>query len=284
MTEPDLRVISLGAGVQSSTMALMAATGELPRPHCAIFADTGDEPTAVYEWLDWLESAISNPLLADHPFPIYRVRHKSNVPLSQEALKLRLSKKSGKTYLENMIPGWFVGADGHAGMMGRHCTRNFKITPIRTKARELLGGKTRPGAVEMCIGISTDEAIRMKPSPVKYITHTWPLIDAGMSRQDCLRWMKANGHPTPPRSACVYCPYHSNQEWLRLKEQDPEGFARAVKFEKAYSEAAVKSTALHTTSVHFHKSLLPLDQCDFTDGDPNQLDLFGNECEGMCGV
>ena len=37
-----LRVISLGAGVQSTTMALMAAHGEIgPMPDCAIFADTG---------------------------------------------------------------------------------------------------------------------------------------------------------------------------------------------------------------------------------------------------
>ena len=38
-------IISLGAGVQSSTMALMAAHGEIgPMPDCAIFADTGAEP------------------------------------------------------------------------------------------------------------------------------------------------------------------------------------------------------------------------------------------------
>lgn len=44
-----LRALSLGAGVQSTTMALMAAHGEIqPMPDCAIFADTGWEPKAVY--------------------------------------------------------------------------------------------------------------------------------------------------------------------------------------------------------------------------------------------
>jgi hypothetical protein len=43
-----LRVLSLGAGVQSTTMALLAAHGEIgPMPDCAIFADTGWEPRAV---------------------------------------------------------------------------------------------------------------------------------------------------------------------------------------------------------------------------------------------
>lgn len=61
-----LRVLSLGAGVQSTTMALMAAHGEIgPMPDCAIFADTGWEPKSVYDHLEWLMSP--NVL----PFPVY---------------------------------------------------------------------------------------------------------------------------------------------------------------------------------------------------------------------
>jgi hypothetical protein len=53
-----LRVLSLGAGVQSTTLALMAAHGEIgPMSDCAIFADTGWEPSAVREHLAWLMSA-----------------------------------------------------------------------------------------------------------------------------------------------------------------------------------------------------------------------------------
>lgn len=63
-----LRVLSLGAGVQSTTLALMAAHGEIgPMPDCAIFADTGWEPKAVYEHLAWLMSP--NVL----PFPVHIV-------------------------------------------------------------------------------------------------------------------------------------------------------------------------------------------------------------------
>ena len=63
-----LRVLSLGAAVQSTTLARMAAHGEIdPMPDCAIFADTGWEPKAVYEHLAWLRSP--NVL----PFPIHIV-------------------------------------------------------------------------------------------------------------------------------------------------------------------------------------------------------------------
>jgi 3'-phosphoadenosine 5'-phosphosulfate sulfotransferase (PAPS reductase)/FAD synthetase len=58
--------LSLGAGVQSSTLALMAARGEIgPMPKAAIFADTQAEPESVYRWLDWLEKQL--------PFPVHRV-------------------------------------------------------------------------------------------------------------------------------------------------------------------------------------------------------------------
>ena len=61
--EPSLTVISLGGGVQSSIMALMASQGAFDRvPDCAIFADTRWEPPSVYEHIDWLEGQLSLPL------------------------------------------------------------------------------------------------------------------------------------------------------------------------------------------------------------------------------
>ena len=75
-----LRVLSLGAGVQSTTLALMAAHGEIgPMPDCAIFADTGWEPKAVYEHLAWLGSL--NVL----PFPIHIVSAGVSAPICSPA-------------------------------------------------------------------------------------------------------------------------------------------------------------------------------------------------------
>jgi 3'-phosphoadenosine 5'-phosphosulfate sulfotransferase (PAPS reductase)/FAD synthetase len=45
---PTLRALSLGAGVQSTALALMAVEGVLPLPDVAIFSDTGWEPAKVY--------------------------------------------------------------------------------------------------------------------------------------------------------------------------------------------------------------------------------------------
>jgi hypothetical protein len=46
---PALRCLSLGAGIQSSTVLLLACEGVIPGFDVALFADTGWEPRAVYE-------------------------------------------------------------------------------------------------------------------------------------------------------------------------------------------------------------------------------------------
>jgi len=119
----------------------------------------------------------------------------------------------------------------------------------------------------------------MKPSRVKNIVNQYPLIDKGMTRNDCLRWMESNQYPKPPRSACVFCPYHSNHEWHRLKTEYPNEFQKAVEFEK---QMQFNADGILQTIPFLHPSLKSLDTVQFKD--EKQVELFGNECEGMCGI
>ena len=58
--EPTMRILSLGAGVQSSCLALMAQEGLTKhKPDYMIFADTGWEPSFVYEHVEYLKKAIT---------------------------------------------------------------------------------------------------------------------------------------------------------------------------------------------------------------------------------
>jgi hypothetical protein len=257
----SLRVISLGAGVQSSTLALMAARGEAgPMPDCAIFADTQWEPAHVYEWLDWLEKQL--------PFPVYRVTRGN----------LREKVVGGGS---SMIPA-FVGGTP----VNRGCTRDYKVTPIVQKVRALAGYTGRPApktpVVEQWIGISLDEIQRMKGSRQAFIQHRWPLIEKRMRRSDCIRWMEERQYPRPPRSACSGCPFHSNAEWRDLRDNHPEAWADAVLVDAELRNPAIRRTATREPQ-YLHRSGVPLDQVDLTP-DGGVLDLFNNECEGMCGV
>jgi hypothetical protein len=181
-----------------------------------------------------------------------------------------------------------LNADGSRGILRRQCTGDYKIDPIQAKVRELLGLKPRQRwpkhpVVEQWIGISTDEAHRMKPIDISAIEPRWPLIEKRMSRWDCLRWLERHGYSEPPKSACVFCPFQSNRRWRHLQDADPDGFALAVEIDAAIRNG-LRSDSL-TGQLFLHGSLRPLDQVDLrNDDERGQPDLFGNECEGMCGV
>jgi hypothetical protein len=261
MNEP-IHIISLGAGVQSSTMALMAAHGEImPMPKFAIFADTGDEQHAIYEWLFDLTKLL--------PFPTLNARRKTELNLNLSDMIV----ERGHT----QIPAWFAGKDGRGALGKRQCTSKWKIEAIERRIREHLGLVRRRipnGSVIQWIGISLDEAHRMKPSRNNWQTNRWPLIELRMRRHDCLLWLMKHGYPTPPKSACVYCPYQDDSRWRKLKKENGADWRLAKRVEASLLPGEF-----------LHRSLKPLDQVDFsTDEDHGQQVMFGNECEGMCGV
>ena len=269
-----LRVLSLGAGVQSSTLALMAAHGEIgPMPDCAIFSDTGWEPAAVYQHLAWLRS--SNVL----PFPVHVI---SAGDIRTDLLRA----SSGARWAS--IPAFTRTVKRgcvEVGMIRRQCTKDYKIVPIRRKVRELVGLTRRksPDApiVEQWIGISLDEVVRMKPSFERWMVNRWPLVEKAMTRRDCIAWLERHDYTIPPKSACVCCPFHSDDRWREIRDRDPESWAEAVEVDH------VIRTGLRGIrgQVFLHRSAVPLDEADLsTLADHGQLDLWHNECEGMCGV
>lgn len=266
-----LHLLSLGAGVQSSTLALMAAAGEIsPMPAAAIFADTKGEPSAVYRWLDWLEAQL--------PFPVHRI---CKGDLEADSLKLRVNEETGKPYYKTIVPFYVQGADTFRGILSRNCTYDYKVLPLIRFARAEMK-RTGAATVTQWIGISLDETRRMKPSRDAKIINRWPLVEMRMSRWDCLRWMRARSFPEPPKSACVFCPFHSDAHWRAMKEQSPADFARAVAYEKG-AEAAQRAGG-GRNSLYLHDSLVPLDQVDFSTDIERGQGAFALECEGMCGV
>ena len=170
----------------------------------------------------------------------------------------------------------------NGGMTHRQCTTDYKIGPIQKKVRELLGYKPRQripsNSVTQWIGISTDEAVRMKPSRVAWVEHRWPLIEKRMSRTDCLSWFEKQGHPKPPKSSCLGCPYHSDKQWIAIKNGPKEEWESIVEMDKRIRD----SLPGMKNKLYMHRSLKPIDQVEFF-GERN-LDMFGNDCEGMCGL
>lgn len=263
LAKPVIRTLGLGAGVQSTTLALMAARGEIDAPDCAIFADTEDESAKTYEHLAWLRSVL--------PFPIHVIK---------PATSLRQALMAGVDDGVARIP-WHVG---HGGMGGRNCTRNWKIRPIRRKTRELLGKGPRdyiaPNTVEHWIGISLDEITRITPSGCQFIHNRHPLIEARMSRRDCYTWLEERQYRIPPKSRCKYCPFQGNAGWRDLREI-PDEWEETVELDGWLREPA--QVARFHGEMFLHHSRVPLSKADLSLASAGP-DLFGQECQGMCGV
>ena len=279
------RALSLGAGVQSSVLALLFSRSDVrlaqlgySKPDVAIFADTGWEPKYVYRHLAWLEDNLN--------YPLVRV---SAGDLRENLRRGRTA--SGHRFVD--VPLFLVGDDGKKGMLRRQCTNHYKIRPIYREIRQRAGGERgmpfpKDIRVEMWLGISLDEVGRMKQSREPWIEHRWPLVDLGMSRQDCIDWF-ATEYPGRylPRSACVICPYRSDDHWLELKQNEPSSYQEAVEFDRWLRNSTTNPVRqLLNGRPYLHASRRPLESAvgeregERRDG----LDTFSRECEGLCGV
>ena len=279
--------ISFGAGVQSTVLYLMAARGDfLPLPAAAIFADTGWETQQVYDHLDWVESL-------GLPVPIVRVQAAN---LYSNLWDAKRAPGQGQTPFTD-IPAFVYTPEGNIAMRRRQCTQHYKIEPIIRQVKAIVGRKPRtrhnrpPFAVQW-LGISTDEWMRCKDARQGWIKNAYPLIEAGMSRSDCVSWFGRN-YPGRPlvKSSCVGCPYHSSREWLRLYRNQPEDMADTILLDERLREPeriAIENKGrpqyLHRSGRPLAEVLPELDRLDLMQPRllDNDQDGFGNECDGYC--
>jgi hypothetical protein len=248
------KVLSLGWGVQSFTLAAMAALGEFERPDVAIHADTTHESILTYQFARrWTKR------LEEHGVRVVTVKNDKYPDVFDTSVSV-------------IIPAYTDTNSG--GLLSRQCTTKWKRAPMRRWIQS--NRDNQP--VELWLGISKDEALRMKPSDVKYITHRWPLIEMGMSRKDCGQWLQEHKLEIPPRSACTFCPYHDTKEWQRIKAT-PEDWAEAVAVDNAIRKARPPY------DLYVHPSRNPLEDIDLrTLEEMGQMRLWDEECSGICGV
>lgn len=268
-----LTYLSLGAGVQSTALLVMSNLGlhGCPRADVAIFADTQDEPAYVYEHLEALE--------AWSEIPIRRVTAGRLSGAGEGFLRI-------PAFTEAPIRAKLLFGTPKTGMLRRQCTREFKINPLQREVRSLLGlakgqraGNRHATAL---IGISLDEAHRMRTAHEAWMTNRYPLIDARLKRADCFPIIEAAGLPRPKKSACVFCPFHDDAYWRELRDEHPADFEKAVAYDVAIRDSTRAGVRL---PAFLHRSLKPLSEVDLTDPYEDQIEFaFGNECEGVCGV
>jgi hypothetical protein len=270
-----IRVLNLGAGTQSSVLLLMSDRGEIDPVDVAIFADTGWEPKQVYEHLEWLKAECKTEIVTVQA---------GNILDDAMVSRVRGKAEDGNRWAS--MPFFVDGQEGkREGMIRRQCTKEYKIDPIRRYIKtEILGLSPtsrwpKELSVEQWFGLSVDECHRMRAPEGKWVKYRYPLIEMRWPRSRAINWAEDN-YPERSfvRSACCGCPFRTDREWQWLKDNDPDGFASAVSLDETIRHAGGMRG-----DVYLHRSLLPIAEINF-DKDADQMSLWQDECEGMCGV
>jgi hypothetical protein len=257
-----------------------------PQIDAAIFADTQEEPQAVYRHLEWLQSLNGPPILI-----------RTVGKLGDDLVSGRNS--TGGRFAS--IPAFTTKDGGESvGITRRQCSKEYKTEVIdRAIRRDILGLQPRqrvPRGIKVYqyIGMSFDEmgrASRVKKvfeAHAKWSVPVFPLIDRFMTRANCVTWLADRVPHETPRSACTFCPYHSDYEWDRLKREDPQGWARAVEVDESLRRNGSVVNRQLDQVLYLHRSCKPLELVQLnTTPDPRKAQTtinFAAECMGICGV
>ena len=300
----EYRVLNLGAGVQSSALFLMIARGLVEPVDYAIFADTQDEPKAVYHHLRWLKNQRFGPEVLTRTVgrlgddlvqgtnstggrfaavPFF-TKHRVDKPIAWD---------------EEGNPSEWKSTEEH-GMTRRQCSKEYKTDVINRVIREEIVGLKRgqrwpKGKVQVVqyFGISLDEsgrAFRIKERFRKEQNHYIPVFPflehvilgrKGWTRAEIKQWLEPLVPHLTPRSACVYCPFHDDEEWKNIRSV-PEDWARAVEIDRALRTPGSVVNRKMNAEMYAHRSCIPLEDVEFKN--ENQFNMFTGECEGLCGV
>jgi len=276
-----MKIISLGVGVQSSALYYMSSLGEVERCDYAVFSDTGGEKTRTLVYYELLLKWEQE----HEGIPLYKADYKN---LKKDLLNQ--TNSSGNRFAS--IPA-FTMNNGEKGMLRRQCTNEYKIAMVNKKIREILAlpGRSRYPKIEIYQGITLDEAHRMKIPQEKWKINVYPFcgykiyadakcekIDSLiMTRNDVLNWYKEKNLPVPEKSSCTFCPFQSDQNWIRLKTTEPQDFETACQVDEAIRDSSMKGIK---SRIYLHDSLKPLREVIFNE---NQGTLWGN-CTDACDV
>lgn len=285
----EYHILNLGAGVQSTTLFLMSLKGEVRPFDLAFFADTQEEPEDVYAHLGWLDSLGGPPILV-----------RTAGKLGDDLVAGRNS--TGQRFAA--IPAFTTIDEGESyGRTRRQCSKEYKTEVIERAIRrdvlKLQPRKRIPKDVEIhqYFGISLDEKSRatriwerfnIDKNQKNWQCH-FPLLDKGFTRANCILWLERYGIPHKvPRSACVFCPFHSDAEWQRLKDAGGTDWQRAVEVDAALRSDSILQRR-HDQTMFVHRSCKPLRLVQLRprlNAKEMQLGLggFQQECEGVCGV
>ncbi len=241
-----MKILSFGAGMQSTALALMSCENahakahgkEFPYPlvpiyDIVIFCDLGLEPLWVRKQADFVHRACKTA----------GIRYKEiEAPLYQDFIRDFGNKRVVS------IPWWTLDKGGHKSKFPRNCTIDYKVDMISKYVRwELLGYKKGQRlrdedkkAHEMHMGFSYEEKKRCKESSNPMFINKFPLVEMGLERKDNYAYIKDTWGLDTKASACAFCPFHRNYFFSYLKTHEPTTYRRLLQVDRLLEENTPK--------------------------------------------
>jgi hypothetical protein len=242
--------MSYGGGKQTVAIITLILEGKLPKPDLIVMADTSYEVTTTFEYLN----QVVQPALKEIGLQVEIAGH----DLAKHDLY-----KSGKL----LLPA-FTRQNGTVGKLPTFCSDEWKQRVIRRWLREKGVNDT-----DVWLGISLDEAERMKPSGLNWYRHIYPLIEIlPMHRSQCVNQILSYGWKVPHKSRCKFCPNQSPLAWKQLKDLENGDFDLALALD---AEIRTKDP-----NVYLHPSGLPLGKG--VEQTERQSDMFDGCDSGYC--
>lgn len=239
---------SYGGGWQSVGIAAMIVKELLPLPDLIVLSDTGREVQTTFDYLD----NIVQPAMQ-------KLGRKVEVIDKDKFATVDLWRN------DDLLLPVFTGS---GGKLPTFCSNEWKKRVVSRYLRSV-------GVIEtdLWLGISTDEAERMAPSGVKWMTHVYPLIELiPTNRHGCYKHIIDLEWPEPHKSRCWMCPNQSALDWRMLKAQNPDEFEKAQDLERNIWQ--------RDNDMYLHRLGIPLDEAvNITE---QQKDMFDGCDSGYC--
>ena len=247
-------LISVSGGKDSTSVYLLAL--EKGVPFRAVFADTGNEHPATYEYVERLHERTGGPrveivradftrLMAGKAKFISEKWAAAGVPQARIERALELMKPTGNPYLDLCIwKGRFPSR------MTQFCTEELKVQPI---TEQVIFPSLRQGSVLQWIGIRADESANRRKQP-RFNKHDngsylWrPIFD--WTVDDVWAMHRKHGIARNPlydqgmgRVGCMPCVNCGKGELREIAERFPEHVERIADWERIVAETSKQGMA-----------------------------------------
>lgn len=204
-------MVSFSGGKDSTAMLLRMIEDGMPIDGI-VYCDTGLEFPQMYEHIAKVERETGYPI----------IRLKGERAFEYLMLDCPVNRKSDSQIARK------YGADqtgyGWPGPRLRWCTKELKETPRRRFEKTI----KKSCQIRHYIGIAADETKRLERKNNRDPTHVHPLVDWGMTEQDCLEYCYSRDYDWGGlyrifrRVSCWCCPLQSLEELRMLRKYFPD--------------------------------------------------------------